>query len=307
MGLFPVHDRLLGLCRQLGAAVWLLLWLIRHTTSDVETTGGFVGIVENDQPVPTQRIANDLGITLCSALDNLKRLEQAGEIERIPGGAGRAYKYRVLNSTRWELKRTNTPPEKITRVGENTPTFFSDPLEKPGETHGQNSEAINIEFNRKNSKASSRRKRREKIDPRHAPLREEFKRLYQLKNGIAAPWGPRDASCLSRMLDANPSASLELLLQCLQNRFDSEKPRLSAAHKWMEDALSYARGPVDQFGNPKSMGRFTAPPPRASLPLSQKISCLQQARETGKHVRAAVAQLEKTRESYDQKGSDNDN
>ena len=74
-----------------GSSIWEYLWLLAHVTG---SNGKFLGIVEHGYPVPTNRIACDLGRSRDATLTNLERLEAGNYIERS-AAVGHAYDYRV--------------------------------------------------------------------------------------------------------------------------------------------------------------------------------------------------------------------
>jgi len=80
--------------QQLGASVWEYLWLRAHVTgasdSDEEPA-----IVDHGRPIPTNRIASELGRSREAVLCNLERLEAGNYIVRS-GAPGHAYRFRVV-------------------------------------------------------------------------------------------------------------------------------------------------------------------------------------------------------------------
>ncbi|SFJ65916.1 winged helix-turn-helix domain-containing protein [Thermoflavimicrobium dichotomicum] len=74
--------------KQIGPAIWELLWCISQMTQEVEQSGSLVGIVCNGQPIRYAEIAEDLGISESTVKRNMKRLEQHNYIfmKRAPYG-----------------------------------------------------------------------------------------------------------------------------------------------------------------------------------------------------------------------------
>jgi biotin operon repressor len=64
------------------------------TAEDPGDGGKSLGIVESGNPVPTNRIAADLGRSRDATLTNLGRLEAGNYIERS-AAVGHAYEYKV--------------------------------------------------------------------------------------------------------------------------------------------------------------------------------------------------------------------
>jgi hypothetical protein len=79
----------------MGSSIWEYLWLLAHVTAeDSDSNGKHLGIGEHGDPVPTNRIATDLGRSRDATLTNLERLETGDYIERS-AAAGHAYGYKV--------------------------------------------------------------------------------------------------------------------------------------------------------------------------------------------------------------------
>jgi biotin operon repressor len=93
--LLPISDGLLDHRRNMRSSIWEYLWLLAHVTAeDSRSNGESLGIVEHGNPVPTSRIAADLGRSRDATLTNLERLEAGNYIERS-AAVGHAYDYRV--------------------------------------------------------------------------------------------------------------------------------------------------------------------------------------------------------------------
>jgi hypothetical protein len=57
----------------MGSSVWEYLWLLAHVTAeDAAGDGKSLGVVEHGNPVPTNRIAADLGRSRDATLTNLE-------------------------------------------------------------------------------------------------------------------------------------------------------------------------------------------------------------------------------------------
>lgn len=81
--------------RKMGSSIWEYLWLLAHVTAeDAGGDGKSLGIVDHGNPVPTNRIAADLGRSRDATLTNLERLEASNYIERS-AAVGHAYEYKV--------------------------------------------------------------------------------------------------------------------------------------------------------------------------------------------------------------------
>src|ERR1700730_165354 len=93
--MLPISDGLLDHRRNMGSSIWEYLWLLAHVTAeDLGGNGKSLGVVEHGNPVPTKRIADDLGRSRDGTLTNLERLEAGNYIERS-AAVGHAYEYKV--------------------------------------------------------------------------------------------------------------------------------------------------------------------------------------------------------------------
>jgi hypothetical protein len=93
--MLPVSDGVLDHRRRIGSSIWEYLWLLAHVTAeDPGGNGKSRGIVDHGNPVPTNRIAADLGRSRDATLTNLGRLEAGNCIERSTA-VGHAYEYKV--------------------------------------------------------------------------------------------------------------------------------------------------------------------------------------------------------------------
>ncbi len=92
---FPVSERLLDHRPKMGSSIWEYLWLRAHVTAERECNGKALGVVDDGRPVPTGRIAAELGRSREATLANLEKLEAGDYIERS-AATGHAYNYRVL-------------------------------------------------------------------------------------------------------------------------------------------------------------------------------------------------------------------
>jgi len=91
--MFTVWTGLLRHRQQLGASVWEYLWLRAHATSAGDSDEE-PAIVDHGRPIPTNRIASELGRSRETVLSNLERLEAGNYIVR-DGAPGHAYRFRV--------------------------------------------------------------------------------------------------------------------------------------------------------------------------------------------------------------------
>jgi hypothetical protein len=93
--MLPIAERVLAHRRTMGSSIWEYLWLLPHVTLEGPASDGkYLGVVEDGNPVPTNRIAFDLKRSREATLANLERLEAGNYIERS-AAVGHAYEYRV--------------------------------------------------------------------------------------------------------------------------------------------------------------------------------------------------------------------
>ena len=92
---FPIPDAILVHRPRMGSSIWEYLWLRAHVTAeDSAGNGRSLGIVDEGRPVPTSRIAVELGRSRETTLANMGKLAAGNYIERL-ADAGHAYRYRV--------------------------------------------------------------------------------------------------------------------------------------------------------------------------------------------------------------------
>jgi len=132
----PVSNGIFGHRRRIGAAVWVFLWLIDHTTKEIPTADGKVeGLVHGGQPVALGTIASDLEMSWDAIQQHLAQLAIAGYIRKIVHGTGRANGYAVINSKRFSNRRTKrdrSNPETAVQNATGTP------VQDAIGTHGEN-------------------------------------------------------------------------------------------------------------------------------------------------------------------------
>jgi hypothetical protein len=105
----PVSNGIFAHRKRIGAAVWVFLWLIDHTTKEIPATDGKVeGLVHGGQPVALGTIASDLEMSWDAVYEHLGQLANAGYIRKLIHGNGRPNGYAVINSKRFSNRRTKT-------------------------------------------------------------------------------------------------------------------------------------------------------------------------------------------------------
>lgn len=89
-------------------------------------------------------------------------------------------------------------------------------------------------------------------DPRHNPAKLAIVKAYNEKNGVDYYWNGREGKKMSEFLNLHPTWSIETVLKCINNRFDSEENHSEEPHEWINKLGKYASGPLNQYGKPKS-------------------------------------------------------
>lgn len=109
---FPLSAGLLtpAHCQQIGAGLWVFLWLIHHEHRPEE--GEPDGLVNAGRPVTHQQIADDLGLSRVTVRRQLEALEAENYIrsERVGGDGGKLYY--IAKPFRWTLGNGRERPIK---------------------------------------------------------------------------------------------------------------------------------------------------------------------------------------------------
>jgi DNA-binding transcriptional ArsR family regulator len=134
----PVSNGIFAHRKRIGAALWVFLWLIDHTTRETEAPDGKAeGLVHGGQPVPLKVLASDLEMSWDAVYQHLAQLEKAGYVRKIAHGNGRPNGYAVVNSKRFANRRTNSgrsSPETTVQKpgGTSVQNAMGTPVQKPG-------------------------------------------------------------------------------------------------------------------------------------------------------------------------------
>jgi hypothetical protein len=98
----PVSNGIFAHCQKIGAAIWVFLWMIDHTTKEATgTDGDLEGLVFGGLPVRASVIAKDLEIATRTIHEHIERLCQHGYLLRIAIGDGLPSGYSVRKSKKW--------------------------------------------------------------------------------------------------------------------------------------------------------------------------------------------------------------
>jgi hypothetical protein len=85
-------------------------------------------------------------------------------------------------------------------------------------------------------------------DPRHAPIRELIQSLYLERFKVRVQWDGSEAKVLDRVLESNPTWTVEQMSAMVRIRFDSQGITSARPRKWLPDLGTYAAGPLDRYG-----------------------------------------------------------
>jgi biotin operon repressor len=117
----PVSNGIFAHRKKIGAAIWVFLWLIDHTTKETPAADGKVdGLVHNGSPVPLKTMAAQLDMSRDAVYEQLVQLTKAGYIRKIIDKNGRPNGYAVVNSKRFANRRTKAGRSALETVVQNT-------------------------------------------------------------------------------------------------------------------------------------------------------------------------------------------
>jgi hypothetical protein len=283
--IIPVSNGIFAHRERIGAAIWVFLWLIDHTTKEVQAAGGKVdGLVYGGRPVLLGEMTSELALCMNSVREHLAQLAEGGYIRKIDHGNGRANGYAVVNSKRFNRRKgpetipekqqgtPETPPEK--RHG-TLPEKQQDPTRKaagtlpekqhhiketnhykPRHSKVHATETVAETFTLTAEQSNPEKKKPEQSDPRHRPVLQAIIEGYRKKNLDAQgrPMDPPDIpKCAGVLRDflGKCNWSTEELRKCVSNRFESEhRPVSQAPADWIKRLTDF-KTPLDGFGRPK--------------------------------------------------------
>jgi hypothetical protein len=92
-------------------------------------------------------------------------------------------------------------------------------------------------------------------DPRHVAVRSLIQELHLKTFRVKCEWDGSEAKALNRLLESNPSWTVEQLSQMVGNRFSSDQVKSSRPRAWLSRLGDYAGGPLDRFEKLKQPAR----------------------------------------------------
>lgn len=91
-------------------------------------------------------------------------------------------------------------------------------------------------------------------DSRHFPIRENIQALFEQRFKMLCPWDKSEAKALDRLLESNPSWSVQDIGRMIMNRFDSDGVTGTRPRVWLPRLTDYLAGPLDRYGKARSNG-----------------------------------------------------
>jgi hypothetical protein len=266
----PISNGIFAHRERIGAAVWVFMWLIDHTTKEVSAADGKVdGLVYNGRPVLLGEMATELAMCPTSVREHLSQLAKAGYIRKINHGNGRPNGYAVVNSKRFNSRkevdhRTQTPPEKQQDPARNPvgPRQKSSTVIKETDqnkakhllaTVSTETAAGDLVLTAEEELKPAKRKFEQEPDPRHQPVLRFIVDSYKQKNGVNCPDIKQLAGALGQFLKGCDSSwTTPDICACITNRFDSDKPPLGQApHRWISQLATWRNGALTAFNTLK--------------------------------------------------------
>jgi hypothetical protein len=126
--MIPVSNGIFAHRKRIGASIWVFLWLIDRSTSEVPTKDGkdVEGLVLGGKPIAATQLGKEIGETPRAVRGHLENLSKHGYVRRIEHGPGVAFGYAVRKSKKFKSSRPVLLPTPTVRT--------SDPLTKKGKT-----------------------------------------------------------------------------------------------------------------------------------------------------------------------------
>jgi hypothetical protein len=314
--IIPVSNGIFAHREGIGAAIWVFLWLIDHTSREVPAANGKVdGLVYGGRPVLLGEISTELKMSPRAVRDHLFQLAEAGYIRKLDHGIGRANGYAVVNSQRARMQKKSDhiaetpaekwqgPRQKSGRVTEETPAEkrrdparkTSQPRQKSGnvikETHHtyhthqeEHATAPSETFALTTEQSKPENQKPEKqSDSRHGPVWRFIQDLYREKNrdSRGRPLDPPDIpKCNGVLRDFLHKCNwpAEDIFACVVNRFDSDKPPASESpHMWIPRLTTWRNSALNTFNTPKTEGGNNGKRNRGESILNDNCLALQNA------------------------------
>jgi hypothetical protein len=269
----PVSNGIFDHRSRIGAAIWVFMWCIDHTTKEVSTGDGKAdGLVYNGRPVLLGEIASELELCATSVREQLSHLAKAGYIRKINHGNGRPNGYAVVNSKRFNSRKEvnhetkTTPPEKHQgSIGTPPEIRQGTPPEKHQDPArnlvGPRQKSITVikETKQNISKQKALPAKREPGDPKFKVCVTHLADYWKEKNPrFNFPFGKPGGQQLKAFLENNPDLTVDQFSEIVRNRSLSQKNHADPPHVWLPDAMKYAGGPLNAYSQPLSQSPIAA-------------------------------------------------
>lgn len=276
--IIPVSNGIFAHRERIGAAIWVFLWLIDHTTKEVPAADGKVdGLVLDGRPIPFGEMTSELALCPRAVADHLSQLAEAGYIRKIDKGAGRPKGYVVINSRRANpRKRADDTPGTPAEKGRGTQAEKGrgaegdpgrkryQPRQKKVLTQAKKRIAIKETHHTHHTHHSlapvptepvaelvlTPQNPEPKTDSRWKPCIQILAEYWKATNpALPFPFGKPGGEQLKKFLANNPELSPEQFAGLVRNRSLSEENHGEPAHIWLSGAMRYVT-PLNRYGDP---------------------------------------------------------
>jgi hypothetical protein len=214
---------------------------------------------DGGKDIPKDVLARMVGSDVQEVERLLTELEAAGVFSRTADGV--IFSRRMVNDERLRqvraesgFKSLSNPkvprPKGDGRIsGRTTARISSDPSTQMSLGGSPSSSSSS---SKPSSAKTSQVDESDSIDPRHAPLRGLIQKLHLDRFRVTCEWDGGEGKALNRVLEANPSWTLEAIERMVRNRFHSDELKSDRPKLWLSRVGEFAAGPQDRYGKPKA-------------------------------------------------------
>lgn len=196
----------------------------------------------------TAKICERSRVSKPTALARLEWLRQRGFVEFGTSGSHsqrRTYRLPDLDGTGKSENRSTIEPVNLETGQDEAP--------EPVNSETGTGQLENHVLRREERKTKSLRAKRERgpADLRHSEFKEAVADYWASRNpNHEMPWDGSEARALASLLSASPALTADRFRDVLRNRYRSAVNHAERPRKWLGNALSFAGGPLDRFGQP---------------------------------------------------------
>jgi hypothetical protein len=204
-------------------------------------------------------------------VDGSDRLRNLPQYERWTAAKaayeGRRQGANRMNEQRWLPLVNDTVSETVTdtvidekhtmtdSVIDHLPSFPPHPLSNPLKPTGT------LREREVQKQKPSRSEGAKKVDERHQACKAVIKAYWETYNPeLEVPWDGSEGKALGMFLSANSKITDVGVRKLLEQRARSEVNHSERPSKWIRNLISFARGPIDRYGKPLSLGGGTNAP-----------------------------------------------